>query len=141
MTTDASTATIDARRPTGIEAAPDAIATSFRADYAAVWDTCIDALLAIWNGGGSIPEPAPSNETIDTVIRILKEMRRMDPTNTPLSIVPDPEGGIIVEWRTDRHGSEWIQTVSFRNDGTIELVTYHDGVAIDARTVEEGFST
>lgn len=141
MTTDTSIATIDARRPTGIEAAPDAIATSSRADHAAVWDACIDALLAIWNGGGSIPDPVPANQTINAAIRILKEMRREDPTNTPISIVPAPEGGIIVEWRSDRDGIETIGTASFLNDGAIELVTYRDGVAVDVQTLEERFPT
>ncbi len=141
MTTDTSIATIDARRPTGIEAAPDAIATSSRADHAAVWDACIDALLAIRNGGGSIPDPVPANQTINAAIRILKEMRREDPTNTPISIVPAPEGGIIVEWRSDRDGIETIGTASFLNDGSIELVTYRDGVAVDVQTLEERFPT
>ncbi len=140
MTTDASIATLEPRPAPGIETAPDAIATSSRADHAAVWDKCIDALLGIWNGSGSIPDPAPSNETIDAAIRILKEMRRLDPTNTPIGIVPAPEGGIIVEWRNDLHGTDSIQTVSFLNDGTIELVTYHDGVA-ESRTLDEGFPT
>lgn len=135
MTTDTSIATIDARRPTGIDVAPDAIATSSRADHAAVWDACIDALLAIWNGTGALPEPVPSNHSINAAIRILKDMRRQDPTNTPISIVPAPEGGIIVEWRGDRDGIETIGTASFLNDGSIELVTYRDGVAIDARTL------
>ena len=141
MTTETSIATIDARRPTDIEAAPDAIATSSRADHAAVWDACIDALLAIWNGGGSAPDPVPTNQTINAAIRILKEMRRMDPTNTPLGIVADPEGGIIVEWRSDRDGIETIRTASFLNDGSIELVTYRDGVAVDVQTLEERFPT
>lgn len=141
MTTDTSIATLDDRRPTGIEQAPDAIATSSRADHAAVWDDCTEALLAIWNGRGLIAEPAPSNETIDAAIRVLKEMRRMDPTNTPISIVPDPAGGIIVEWRSDRDGIETIRTASFLNDGSIELVTYRDGVAVDVQTLEERFPT
>jgi hypothetical protein len=141
MTTDSSIATIEPKRSTGIGADPDAIATSSRADHAAVWDTCIDALLTIWNGEGSIPEPAPSNETINAVIRILKEMRRMDPADTPISIVPDPEGGIIVEWMMNQGGSRSVKTVSFLNDGTIEVATYRDGVAVDVQTLEEGFPT
>ena len=105
-----------------------------------MWDQCIDALLGIWNTSGSIPEPAPSNATIDAAIRILREMRRIDPTNTPICIVPAPDGGIIVEWRNDLNGTESIQTVSFLTDGTIELVTYRDGFA-ESRTLEEGFPT
>jgi hypothetical protein len=140
MTTDSSIATLEPGPAPGIEAAPDAIATSSRADHAAVWDQCIDALLGIWNTSGSIPEPAPSNATIDAAITILREMRRIDPTNTPICIVPAPDGGIIVEWRNDLHGTESIQTVSFLNDGTIEIVTYRDGFA-ESRTLEEGFPT
>ena len=140
MTTDSSIATLEPGPAPGIEAVPDAIATSSRADHAAVWDICMDALLGIWNTSGSIPEPAPSNATIDAAIRILREMRRLDPTNTPICIVPAPDGGIIVEWRNDLNGTESIQTVSFLNDGTIELVTYRDGVA-ESRTLEEGFPT
>jgi hypothetical protein len=140
MTTDSSIATLEPGPARGIEAVPDAIATSSRADHAAVWDQCIDALLGIWNTSGSIPEPAPSNATIDAAIRILREMRRIDPTNTPICIVPAPDGGIIVEWRNDLNGTESIQTVSFLNDGTIELVTYRDGFA-ESRTLEEGFPT
>lgn len=136
MTTDTSIATIEPPRATGIEVAPDAIATSSRADHAEVWDACIDALLAIWNGSGSLPEPVPSNATIDAVIRVLKQMRRMDPTNTPISIVPDPDGGIIVEWRVNRDGIESIMTVSFLNDGTVELTNYRDGIAIDVRKID-----
>ena len=140
MTTDSSIATLEPGPARGIEAVPDAIATSSRADHAAVWDQCIDALFGIWNTSGSIPEPAPSNATIDAAIRILREMRRIDPTNTPICIVPAPDGGIIVEWRNDLNGTESIQTVSFLNDGTIELVTYRDGFA-ESRTLEEGFPT
>jgi len=140
MTTDSSIATLEPGPARGIEAAPDAIATSSRADHAAVWDQCIDALLGIWNTSGSIPEPAPSNATIDAAIRILREMRRIDPTNTPICIVPAPDGGIIVEWRNDLNGTESIQTVAFLNDGTIEIVTYRDGFA-ESRTLEEGFPT
>ena len=140
MTTDSSIATLEPGPAPGIEAAPDAIATSSRADHAAAWDQCIDALLGIWNTSGSIPEPAPSNATIDAAIRILREMRRIDPTNTPICIVPAPDGGIIVEWRNDLNGTESIQTVSFLNDGTIEIVTYRDGFA-ESRTLEEGFPT
>jgi hypothetical protein len=141
MTTDTSIATVHLPQATGIELAPDAIATSSRADHAEVWDACIDALLTIWNGSGSLPEPVPTNATIDAVIRVLKQMRRMNPTNTPISIVPDPDGGIIVEWRADHYGIESITTVSFLNDGTVELTSYRDGVAIDVRTIEtEGLS-
>ena len=141
MTTDTSIATVHLPQATGIELAPDAIATSSRADHAEVWDACIDALLAIWNGSGSLPEPVPTNATIDAVIRVLKQMRRMNPTNTPISIVPDPDGGIIVEWRAEHYGIESITTVSFLNDGTVELTSYRDGVAIDVRTIEsEGLS-
>ena len=140
MTTDSSIATLEPGPARGIEAVPDAIATSSRADHAAVWDQCIDALLGIWNTSGLIPEPAPSTATIDAAITILREMRRIDPTNTPICIVPAPDGGIIVEWRNDLNGTESIQTVSFLNDGTIELVTYRDGFA-ESRTLEEGFPT
>jgi hypothetical protein len=34
-----------------------------------------------------------------------------------------------------------VKTVSFLNDGTIEVATYRDGVAVDVQTLEEGFPT
>lgn len=140
MTSDTSIATVDARAASGIEPMPDAIATSSRADQAAVWDACIDSLLAIWNGRGEMPEPVPNNNAIDSAIRFIKEMRRSDPTNTPISIVPAPEGGIILEWRNTRDGCESIWTATILNDGAFETVTYRDGVAIDVRTLSPGFS-
>jgi hypothetical protein len=136
MTSHSTIATVDAGAHFDFEAAPDAIATSSRADHAAVWDACIDALLRIWNGRGEIPAPVPCNEAINTAIRVLKDMRRSNPTDTPISIVPAPEGGIILEWRNERHGDEFIWTVSVLNDGVLETVIYHNGVAIDVRTVE-----
>lgn len=136
MTSQSTIATLDANASFDFEAAPDAIATSSRADHAAVWDACIDALLGIWNGRGDIPEPVPSNQAIDTAIRVLKDMRRSNPTVTPISIVPAPEGGIILEWRKDRPGDEVIWTFSVLNDGALETVIYRNGIAIDVRTVE-----
>jgi len=141
MTTDSSIATIEPRRAAEIETAPDAIATSSRTDHAAVWDKCIGSLRSIWNGNGSIPEPTPTNDTIDLVIRILKNTRRSNPTNTPIGIFPDPDGGIIVEWRSDRNGIDSIVSVAIRNDRTIEITTFHDGVAVDVQTLGEGFPT
>lgn len=140
MTTDSSIATLEPGPAPGIEARP----TPSPPPRARIMPRCGTnasmRLLGIWNTSGSIPEPAPSNATIDAAIRILRKMRRIDPTNTPICIVPAPDGGIIVEWRNDLNGTESIQTVSFLNDGTIELVTYRDGFA-ESRTLEEGFPT
>lgn len=131
----ATISTIEADSVSKDEWNPDAIATSSRADHAAVWDTCLDALRGIWNGTGTIPEPVPNNDTIDAAIRFLLEMRRHDPTNTPVCIIPAPEGGVIVEWRRERQGHKSIETVTFGNDGSIELVEFRDGVAFNVQTL------
>lgn len=135
----ATISTVEAEAISWADRNPDAIATSSRADHAAVWDACLDALRLIWNGTSVNPEPAPSNDTIDAAIRFLLEMRRHDPTNTPLCIVPAPEGGIIVEWRRERQGHQAIEAVTFANDGSIELVEFRDGVAVNVQTLgDEG---
>jgi len=134
----ATISTIEADSVSKDEWNPDAIATSSRADHAAVWDACIEALRGIWNGTGAVPDPAPSTHAIDAAISFLREMRRHDPTNTPVCIVPSPEGGIIVEWRRERQRRESIETVTFTNDGSIELVEYRDGVAVDVQTIDVG---
>lgn len=113
----------------------DVIALTARPDSAAIWDRCINALLAIWNGGPTIPDPAPSNAAIDAAIRFLQKIRRHDPTNTPIWIRPDPDGGVILEWRHESDAGTRADTVTFFNDDTVEFCRYVDDVACETRRI------
>jgi hypothetical protein len=49
--------------------------------------------------------------------------------DTPAWIRSDPDGGVILEWQDVKDGVTSADTLSFFNDGTVELVSYTNNVA------------
>lgn len=106
-------------------AASDAELTSAVCPERRLWDHVIDNQLVEWGqdpealaDDGLIP---PSEEIVRQACRLAMQLRD-EGVPGPLRVVPDGEGGICFE----RRAEPYFQTLSIRQDGTIEMLTFKD---------------
>ena len=95
-----------------------------REERAAAWDRIIDGKLIEWGGAaddfevdGLVP---PSGTSISVALRLVKRLRKND-WPLPSGIIPDGEGGIVVENRHD----PLYQRIEIDDQGRASLVTFH----------------
>lgn len=109
----------------------DAIATETHQDESPVWSQCIDALLKVWPGPSSLGncvEKLPNRTAIENAITWIVFLKRLFPNYPPTCITPDPDGGIIVERRSQLPGGqEALCELTFLNDDTAERTDYLNG--------------
>ena len=109
-------------------AGQDSIATESQQKESPVWEICIDALLKIWEDSSAICDPQPNRQAIEAATRWVDVLRRRFPGAPPTCIIPEPEGGIIVERRQRLpNGQEVLCELTFYNDARAERTDYLDG--------------
>lgn len=92
------------------------------------WNNCIDSLLKIWPYQAESTDLSPDRTAVEAAIRCLAYWRKRIPSLPPTLIVPEPDGGVIVEWRTTTAaGESRIYEFTFYNDGTSEFTEYRNG--------------
>ena len=92
------------------------------------WEKCTSSLEEIWRDPSLLEDPRPNLQTIQKVICWLYYLRKIFPYNPPSCIIPEPTGGIIVDFRTKpAGGKEIIYEFTFCNDRKPEYTEYLDG--------------
>lgn len=106
----------------------DTIATEAQLKESPEWERCVDALLGIWSDPSPLDAPQPNRSAIEAAIEWVAFLRKRFPSAPPTCIIPEPDGGIIVERRVDLdNGHECVCELTFYNDGRAERTDYHDG--------------
>lgn len=106
----------------------DAIATESQQEERPEWELCIDALLQTWSALASLDVPQPSRSAIEAAIAWVAFLRKRFPSEPPTCIIPEPDGGIIVERRVRlANGRECVCELTFYNNGLAERTDYYDG--------------
>lgn len=106
----------------------DSIATEVQQKESPEWKDCVDALLRIWSDSSSLDAPKPNRSAIEAAIAWVAFLKKRYPSVPPSCIIPEPDGGIVVEWRVksaDGHESLW--ELTFYNDERAERTDYYDG--------------
>lgn len=113
----------------------DVIATEVGLQESPEWRACIDALLRTWteaSQGLQSDVVFPSRSAIQSALTWIAFLRMRFPFAPPTCIVPEPDGGLIVERRVTRpDGREYVWELTFYNDGPAEATTYVDGRVIE----------
>jgi len=79
----------------------------------------------------------PNFWVLTTVLSWLTAMKEIRPSDPPESIVREPAGGLIVEWRViDAKENEQIEELTFYNTGTIEFTLYRNCKVLEMRTID-----
>lgn len=106
----------------------DSIATESQQKESPEWEACVDALLRIWSDSSALDEPRPSWSTLEAAIAWIAFLKKRFPDAPPTCIVPEPDGGVIVERRMRlENGHECVCELTFYNDGRVERTDYYDG--------------
>lgn len=104
-----------------------------------VWAACIRSLELAKATSASVPHSAdaPSLWVFITALTWLAAIRDIRPNDPPTSVVREPTGGLIVEWRaSDANGDELIEELTFYNDGTIEVTLYRNCKVVEMQTID-----
>lgn len=114
----------------------DKIATEAQPLESPEWEICLDALLQIWSDSSPIGDPKPSRSAIAAAIAWVAFLRKRFPSAPPTCIVPEPDGGIIVERRaTLPNGHECMCELTFYNDESAERTDYVDGRVVQMSSI------
>lgn len=106
----------------------DSIATESQQEERPEWELCIDALLQTWKDQASLAAPQPSRLSIEAAIAWVAFLRKRFPSEPPTCIIPEPDGGIIIERRvTSDDGHECVCELTFYNNESAERTDYYDG--------------
>jgi hypothetical protein len=90
------------------------------------WSQCLDTLLVALQQHDKSDE-SPSKQALVCVIILMYILSVDYPTMLPDYIIPEPNGGVIVEWSVTQSGVQHIVELSICNVGLIEIVYYVDG--------------
>ena len=114
----------------------DTISTEFQPKESAEWEVCIDSLLEIWWDSPSPDSPRPNPSAIAAAIAWIAYFREQFPGDPPTCIIPEPDGGIIVERRVKlRDGHEYLSELTFYNDGRAERTDYSNGRVLQMTSI------
>lgn len=106
----------------------DGISTESQQRESPEWDVCVDALLKIWSDQSTLEEPRPTRCAIESALIWVAMLRRQFPTAPPTCIIPEPNGGIIVERRgRGPNGIESVCELTFYNNEHAERTDYLNG--------------
>ncbi|MFO7904157.1 MAG: hypothetical protein ACQESR_20755 [Planctomycetota bacterium] len=100
----------------------DSIATESQQAESPAWAECIDALLRVFSECSALDsdDPRPNHVATRAALAWIAYLRNQFPQEPPTYIVPEPDGGLIVERRV---------TLPTREDCLCELTFYNDGHA------------
>lgn len=114
----------------------DTISTESQQRVSPEWEACTDALLRIWEDTSLLDSPPPNRSAIAAAIAWVAFLKRRFPSAPPTCIVPEPEGGIIVERRsTTPNGQEYLCELTFYNDERSERTDYVDGRVVQIASI------
>jgi hypothetical protein len=114
----------------------DIIATEAQQRESPEWEVCIDALLRIWSDSSSLDEPQPNRSAIEAAISWTAFLRKRFPSDPPTCIIPEPDGGVIIERRVRMaSGHEWLCELTFYNDERAERTDYYDGRVVQVAAI------
>ncbi len=106
----------------------ESIATEVQMRADPEWDACIDALIKVWQDSSSLSDPKPNRSAIESALKWTIHLKKRFPSDPPTCIIPEPNGGIIVERRfTSANGGEYLWELTFYNHGSNERTDYVDG--------------
>jgi hypothetical protein len=104
----------------------NSIATEGQSQESPEWAACMDALLKIWTDAAGIPEPRPNRSAIEAAMEWIAYLREHFPSAPPTCIVPEPDGGVIIE-RRETWPSDCVCELTFYNNGSAERTDYVQG--------------
>jgi len=114
----------------------DAIATESQQKESPKWEVCVDALLRIWADSSSLDAPQPNRPAIEAAIAWVAFLKKRFPNDPPTCIIPEPDGGVIVERRVKlANGHECVCELTFYNDERAERTDYYDGRVLEMASI------
>ena len=112
----------------------DSIATESHPTENPAWKTCIDCLLEAFLRSATVEaddDCSPSRIAVESALSFVARLKDQAPDLPPTCIIPDPNGGLIVERRTKRaNGDDFICELAFSNDGTCEATSFLNGKVV-----------
>lgn len=108
----------------------DSIATESQQAESPAWAECIDALLKVFSecSAPDSGDPRPNHIATRAALAWIAYLRNQFPQEPPTYIVPEPDGGLIVERRvTLPTGEDLLCELTFYNDGRAERTDYVNG--------------
>jgi hypothetical protein len=107
------------------------ISTETQPQFNPEWQKCIDALLKVYSARLSSADDCeflPCDDAILAALGWLVFFRKQLPAHPPTCILPEPGGGVIVEWHLQTSGpNEDIVELTFYGNGRAEHTVYTGG--------------
>jgi|GEM_PF-648582 len=92
------------------------------------WGKCIDALLKAWNEPCGLGETPPNKKAIRLAMEWAAELKKQFPAFPPTCIIPEPNGGIIMERQIRlKNGDKRLYELTFYNNDKAEWTSYLNG--------------
>ena len=123
-------------------AGQDGIATEAQQPVSPAWQECIDALLKTWTEASSHDDgcdPRPNRVAIKAAIAWVIFLRKHYPNFPPTCITREPDGGLIVERRSQSpNGDDRLCELTFYNDGRAEETDFFNGRVLQMNSIPQG---